>query len=267
MTEDLDDIDVDALEAQYRTSNLKYYNDTLEIISRKCAFCQKERDGQGAPSRCARCKYTRYCDAACQSNDWVVHKPKCNKHLIKAVQVCCLGDPEGEPKGIGAWKEVLLDTKQHPAFAHLPHNKAGIKNMGQEVSSAPIFEKLGFPIMIWRHEPRNWLQRPPSIDTSLDNQKATFLMIDPVSGLAPDEWQQAVGTVTVFRPDGKTDLNVLEFETVWMYADHLIDRFGEDPEVAHSCINRSYFDRWCQNYKREAIENLNPQFKELKLPL
>lgn len=175
--------------------------------------------------------------------------------------------PKASLKGIGAWKEVLLDTKQHPAFAHLPHNKAGIKNMGQEVSSAPIFEKLGFPIMIWRHEPRNWLQRPPSIDTSLDNQKATFLMIDFVSGLAPDEWQQAVGTVTVFRPDGKTDLNVLEFETVWMYADHLIDRFGEDPEVAHSCINRSYFDRWCQNYKREAIENLNPQFKELKLPL
>jgi len=245
-------------EAQYHTNNMKNYYST-QIISRKCAFCQKEKDENGAPNRCARCKYTRYCDAVCQLNDWAVHKPKCNKHLIKAVQVSCQGDP------IGAWREVLLDTKHHPAFAHLPHNIAGITD--QAASSAPVFEKLGFPTMIWRHEPQNWMQRPPSTDTNLDNPKATFMMIDPVSGFAPPEWQKAVGTVTVFRPDGKTELTVLEFETLWMFADHLMDCFGDGPEAAHSCINRPYFDRWCKNYKQEAMTNYNPQFKELKLPL
>lgn len=78
---------------------------------------------------------------------------------------------------------------------------------------------------------------------------------------------KAVGTVTVFRPDGRTDLNVLEFEMLWMYADHLIGCFEDDPEDAHSCMNRPFFNRWCKDYKRDAIKNYNPQFKELKLPL
>lgn len=32
------------------------------------------RDIEGKLNRCARCKFTHYCNTACQKKDWLIHK-------------------------------------------------------------------------------------------------------------------------------------------------------------------------------------------------
>jgi hypothetical protein len=38
-------------------------------------------------------------------------------------------------------------------------------------------------------------------------------------------------------------------ETIWMYHDHLLDLFGEDPSIPRREMNRTGFERHCTNYK------------------
>lgn len=51
------------------------------------------------------------------------------------------------------------------------------------------------------------------------------------------------------RKDGKP-LTTAAMEAIWMYHDHLMDLFGDGPEVAHRQINRASFERYCKNYKK-----------------
>eukprot|EP00747_Dinoflagellata_sp_TGD_P070917 gnl/TRDRNA2_/TRDRNA2_156803_c0_seq1.p1 gnl/TRDRNA2_/TRDRNA2_156803_c0~~gnl/TRDRNA2_/TRDRNA2_156803_c0_seq1.p1 ORF type:complete len:299 (+),score=46.88 gnl/TRDRNA2_/TRDRNA2_156803_c0_seq1:57-953(+) len=62
-----------------------------------------------------------------------------------------------------------------------------------------LSELIGVPLNIARVEP----DRVLNDGADYDNQWATFLMIDPASGFAPDDWQAYVGPVVVWRPDGK----------------------------------------------------------------
>jgi hypothetical protein len=47
----------------------------------------------------------------------------------------------------------------------------------------PVSVKVGLPILMYRHLKENPLTMP--CDAKLDNQRATFLMINPRSGFAP----------------------------------------------------------------------------------
>jgi hypothetical protein len=49
----------------------------------------------------------------------------------------------------------------------------------------PVSAKVGLPIVIYRHLRENPLSMRR--DAGLDNQQATYLMIDPESGFAPPE--------------------------------------------------------------------------------
>lgn len=48
-------------------------------LAGSCAGCQREDTAvdEGALKRCARCKLTRVCGAACQRADWGRHKVAC----------------------------------------------------------------------------------------------------------------------------------------------------------------------------------------------
>ena len=68
-------------------------------------------------------------------------------------------------------------------------------------TATPISLKLGFPLVICKLNTR-------TIDTN--NPRATHLMIEPESLLAPMEWQSNVGDVIVMRAD-KEPLSVKDF--------------------------------------------------------
>lgn len=59
----------------------------------------------------------------------------------------------------------------------------------------PIAELLGIPLRICKVDPHKALR-----GDDLDNHWATFIMMDPLTGVAPDKWQGCVGPVVLWRP-------------------------------------------------------------------
>jgi len=122
---------------------------------------------------------------------------------------------------------------------------------------------VGLPLVVYRHIQEPWMNRTD--DGSLDNQIATFLMIES-DGLAGPKWQKQVGTITVMRKDYKP-LTEQAIETIWMYHDHLLDLFGDHPSIAQRQMNRTGFERYCIHYKQERLANGFNEFQGMSLPL
>mmetsp|Transcript_65972 Transcript_65972/g.136604 ORF Transcript_65972/g.136604 Transcript_65972/m.136604 type:complete len:257 (-) Transcript_65972:214-984(-) len=101
----------------------------------------------------------------------------------ETVQVCRLA-AKGESQFIGGY----IQNTRWP--------RAILSSMPGTVS--PISVKLGFPLHVTRVQARSKL----SDRAEFDNQWATYMLIDPRSGFAPDEWQSFVGPVVVWRPEG-----------------------------------------------------------------
>ncbi|KAJ7170908.1 hypothetical protein C8R43DRAFT_875290, partial [Mycena crocata] len=127
----------------------------------------------------------------------------------------------------------------------------------------PVSAQVGLPIVMYRHLQTNPLSMRR--DAGLDNQRATFLMIDPESGFAPPEWQSCVGSVTVMRRDGKP-LTLESIETIWMYHDHLLDCFGDGAPPRRK-MTREGFIKYCENYKSNELLNGRTEFTNMPVPL
>ncbi|KAG5643657.1 hypothetical protein DXG03_000537 [Asterophora parasitica] len=132
--------------------------------------------------------------------------------------------------------------------------------------TASVSKVIKLPLTVYRHERKPWMDRDE--DASLDNQIATYLMINSRSGYAPPEYQKQVGTITVMRKDGKP-LTEQSIETIWMFHDYLLELFGDVPPIAaNKATNRPAFDRFCQRYKDEKLLNDdNSDFRDMDLPL
>jgi hypothetical protein len=61
---------------------------------------------------------------------------------------------------------------------------------------SPVSQLIGIPLCAAKVEPLIVF----TDRADFDNQWATYLMIDPASGFAPDKWQAFVGPVVVWRP-------------------------------------------------------------------
>ena len=95
----------------------------------------------------------------------------------------------------------------------------------------PVTEKFGYPLVMRRMQ--NRLAR--GVDT--DNQHATWLNINPITGWAPDIWQHSVGSVIVAHPN-KVPLKVARLAAVVDYVSDILDDFGEwGPEY----VARKYY--------------------------
>jgi len=132
---------------------------------------------------------------------------------------------------------------------------------------SPVLQRAGLPIVIYRHLKEDPLSIPRT--PNLDNQIATYLMIDPDSGMAPPHWQQGVGTVTVMRRDGQP-LSIEAIETIWTYCDSLLDDFGSVGDgLPHPRrrMNPAGFERFCRNYKNERVINGYTGFSSMSVPL
>lgn len=86
----------------------------------------------------------------------------------------------------------------------------------------------------------------------LDNQWATYFMIDPLSGFAPAKWQARVGPVVLFRPGGM-DISKKEVCCMHGFLDQLLDDFCEVApkelterfECFQTCFNEEHDDNGC----------------------
>ena len=87
------------------------------------------------------------------------------------------------------------------------------------VQRSPLLAKCGVRLAIQR------VERPHSRDRmSMQNQLATFLMIDTESGMAPPHWQDGIGDTYIYKGPGASDgmgklehLDTVELGFVWDY--------------------------------------------------
>ena len=101
-----------------------------------------------------------------------------------------------------------------------------------------------------------WLkrQKPQGSRQLLDSsdfccQRATFLMIEPVSGFAPMEWQDMVGPVLVYRPGGlKLDSNDVNLLIDWFSC--LLENYPEDDFDYREWLTPYAFQRFKNTYAR-----------------
>lgn len=111
----------------------------------------------------------------------------------------------GQSTGGSAYEDIHLPSS-HPVFENDP---------------VPISLKIGYPLVIERIEPYKYLPRNPETD----NQHATWLMIDPVTGFAPGTWRGGIGSVYVASPDQKP-LTQAILAAIVDYVSDILDAFG-----------------------------------------
>lgn len=159
---------------------------------------------------CALCQQSSYCSKLCQKQNWRKHKYDCqppwesddpekDQKRIRCVKLY------GQSTGGSAYEDIHLPSS-HPVFENDP---------------VPISLKIGYPLVIERIEPYKYLPRNPETD----NQHATWLMIDPVTGFAPGTWRGGIGSVYVASPDQKP-LTQAILAAIVDYVSDILDAFG-----------------------------------------
>ena len=151
------------------------------------------------------------------------------------------GHPFGRVKSVGY-------PEEHPMFA---------VNFG----NTPVLNRCGFPLVIVRY-PYNRQIRPRS---HYDNQFATYMLINVLSGFAPPEWQSYVGPVLAYRPQTEDQyvqhFSSLDFEIVWDFLSGILDQFGEDeiplPDRDFRFEKlRDFTKNYCLNYQGTKKQNI-----------
>jgi len=132
--------------------------------------------------------------------------------LVKTCRFMAMGEGWGnfvKQKGIGevGFHKVLLFPRDHSMFTKCFRG-----------GNVPVMRLLGLSLIMQKVEPYTDL----SEFGKADNQKATYMMIDPHNGFAPWEWQSNVGPVLVFRPGG-LDLSYDDMIAINSYFYHIID--------------------------------------------
>jgi len=93
---------------------------------------------------------------------------------------------------------------------------------GSSFEESPLSKLLGIPLRITRVAPRSKLTER----AHFDNLWTTWMMIHPVSGLAPLPWQSHIGAVVVWREGG----SAVSANDVCLFNDYLsdlLDRYSD----------------------------------------
>eukprot|EP00741_Cyanophora_paradoxa_P018080 tig00021037_g17457.t1 len=117
----------------------------------------------------------------------------------------------------------------------------------QRGEPSPVLHLLGVPVRVAREADHSHLPRTGR----LDNQMATFFMIEPVSGFAPPKWESNVGDAFVFRTDGKP-FTVDHAWCLWDYFNSLLDVYGYDDSErrVRVWLRRGTFDEFVADYNK-----------------
>ncbi|KAL4071640.1 hypothetical protein V8B97DRAFT_415480 [Scleroderma yunnanense] len=188
----------------------------------QCSKCGKEFSIQNL-MRCARCKSALYCSNACQKSDWHSHKSTCK--------------PPAPKKG--------PSQSQQPTE---PVIGIRIACNADRDEGAQIFtptSQVGLPIIVYRHHQDNPLTMIG--DAGLDNQIATYLMIEPSTGFASAGWTKG--------------------GVVGSYATFILDLYGEGFGTPARQLTPAGFRRFCTEYKEEKLLNGKARFNNMPIPL
>ena len=99
----------------------------------------------------------------CQKSHWDVHRWNCRPPVVHSIRITCDGERHGSPF------EPVVITPKHEIYDY--------------GDVCPVSKVVKFPIVMYRHLKVD----PFEIErtAALDNQIATYLMIDVDSGFAP----------------------------------------------------------------------------------
>jgi hypothetical protein len=107
---------------------------------------------------------------------------------------------------------------------------------------SPVLSMCGIPLAVVRSVAGLQRQRRAA---GLDNQRATYFMIDSGTGFAPDEWQWNVGEIILVRRD-KKPITQSHFAVLWDFLNCILDGFGEDDggRGARAMMSPAGFKAW-----------------------
>ena len=130
--------------------------------------------------------------------------------------------------------------------------------MFQAKGNAPALALCGLPLVVKKTTTKTKLTEREDYD----NQWATFLMIDPVTGFAPKKWQSNVGPVLVYRPEG-LDLTADDMDVTNTFLNDLLDEFGDGDFDPKSWLNPQFFQEYIRDMKEDR--NSGPMSQGSKL--
>lgn len=194
----------------------------------ECTNCKINK----AIFRCTACRNANYCCKECQIADWLRHKKECDfeNRLVKIVVV------DGKN---------AKDEKIH--LSELSQN-----NSWKECELPKI---LGLPVMVkrWRENKSN--------ENSPD--RAIFLMIDPKTGEAGEEWQLGCGVVAFAKTD-RTDFNIDLFWDLYFYINYLMEFYSKSnfnyENFEKIYLNPAAFKTYQENQHRILAETQRQHF-------
>ncbi|KAH7913609.1 hypothetical protein BJ138DRAFT_1145620 [Hygrophoropsis aurantiaca] len=222
-----------------------------------CSVCHKK-----GTLRCSRCKIDLYCSKTCQRVHWRFHKHIC---VWQPSSHGALNYRQGLPPFADNVNGIIIHCNvERPSKGIFePTIIEPTHKIYRKGFHASLFRTVGLPIIVHRHHPVNG----PGGNARLDNQIATYLMIEPADGLADRQWQSCAGTVTVMRQDGKP-LTAEAMQTMWEYAGNLLRSFNIGPSFAEH-VSPTDFVNFCRRYQANMLaENPNHEgFKNMPVPL
>ena len=170
------------------------------------------------------------------------------------------------------WKEVVIPRK-HSCFERDVH-LSQLRCQSLTATLSPLLHKCGELLTIQR------VERPHSRErASMDNQLATYLMIDTESGFAPPEWQSGIGDVYLYRAGGPpgpplavTDftaqpvhLTLDEVAFMWDWINGELGS-GEDVKLATAGLYQKRMQQYLETHAKETEEYME-QLEDLKAKL
>lgn len=185
-----------------------------------------------------------YCN--CNHHDKFTQKnKKCNAGCHEAIEMD--GTDKENSKIIKAFK---FDNFTNPALIEYNMNKP----IGK-IYKSKIAYMCGIPLMM------DWLN-----DKKSDNQFATYIMADPLTGFSPDEFQSKAGTIILFRED-QIELSDEDLNYIWNYFAMLMnytiyEETGTDiveyeswqGMVQHQCMNKKVWNNNIRAMKESELE-------------
>lgn len=113
----------------------------------------------------------------------------------------------------------------------------------------PISVAIGYPLLVQRVEKvrDDWVPSTHRGGAEEDNTHATWLMIDPVTGFAPADWQGGVGNVIVVRADGER-LDTGTLAAITDYISDILDAFGQGVGAARKYYSRTRLDKFIADH-------------------
>lgn len=188
--------------------------------------CQAE-----GTKKCAACKNVSYCSKECQKANWTEHKSQCSPK------------PSASPNDLVECVKIYGGPGGRYETVHLPRSDEIFRS-----PPLPITRKFKYPLVIKRLHDR--LPR----GTETDNQHATWLMIDPVSGFAPPAWQGGIGHVYVARANF-SPLTTDVLGAIVDYVSRILDQFGENKPNIQQFYDRARLGRFLASHKRDMEES------------